>query len=75
MVRPWVLPGPRHRGPLTLTSFLTGNKEGSKGIMVLPVRPTRTRFPANIPCILYQVCAIRVALWKPRRWAAIAYNR
>ncbi len=26
---------------------LTGNKEGSKGLMVLRVKPTPTRFPAN----------------------------
>ncbi len=30
-----------------LLAPLTGNKEGSKGIIVLRVRPTSTRFPTN----------------------------
>ncbi len=32
---------------LSLAS-LTGNKEGSKGLMVLRVKPTPTRFPTNV---------------------------
>ncbi len=30
-----------------LLAPLTGNKEGSKGLMVLRVKPTPTRFPTN----------------------------
>ncbi len=33
-----------------LLAPLTGNKEGSKGLMVLRVRPTPTRFPVNNLC-------------------------
>ncbi len=46
-----MLPGPRHRGPLLcgryLLAPLTGNKEGSKSLMVLPVGPTPIRFPTS----------------------------
>ncbi len=42
----------RHMGPLphwrNVLAPFTGNKEKSKGIVVLLVRPTLTRFPANI---------------------------
>ncbi len=50
----------------TVLASLTGNKEGGKGLMVLRVKPTPTRFPINSlllprwtthPCILYQACA------------------
>ncbi len=39
-----MLPGPRHRGSLPCGRYLLGNKEGSKGLMVLLVKPTPTRF-------------------------------
>ncbi len=47
-----MLPGQSHRGSLIpcgryLLASLTGTKEGSKGLMVLRVRPTPTRFPTN----------------------------
>ncbi len=35
-----------HVDVIYLTS-ITGNKEGSKGLMVLRVKPTPTRFPTN----------------------------
>ncbi len=42
-----MLSAPRHRSSLScgryLLASLTGNKEGSKGIMVLRVKPTPTR--------------------------------
>ncbi len=46
-----MLPSPRHGGTLTcghyLLAPLTGNKEGSKGLMVLRFKPTPGRFPTN----------------------------
>ncbi len=52
-MKPWMLPGPRHRGSLLpygryLLAPLTGNLEESILAMVLRVRPTPTRFPTNI---------------------------
>ncbi len=57
-----------------LLSPLTGNKEGSKSLMVLRVKATPTRFPTinlytpmdNTPCILYQVCSTRGRLAQSR---------
>ncbi len=47
-----MLPRPLHMGLLPcghyLLAHLTGNKEGSKGLMALQVKPTPTRFPTSI---------------------------
>ncbi len=51
-----------------LLAPLTGNKERSKSLTVLQVKPTLTRFPNGVfmlrwtthPCILYQICTTRV---------------
>ncbi len=48
--KPWVLPGPHHRGLTTMRTLLAplnGNKEGSKCLMVLRVKPKPTRSPTN----------------------------
>ncbi len=46
-----MLHGPRLRDTLRCGQYLfaplTGNKEGRKGLMVLRVKPTPTRFPTN----------------------------
>ncbi len=73
-MKPWMLPGPYHGGGglLPCGSYLlaplTGNKKGSKGLTLLQVKPTPTRFPTNnlyTPMdntpILYQVCSTRGA--------------
>ncbi len=50
-MKPRMLPGPRHRCSLPcgryLLAPLTGDKEGSRSLMVLRVKPTPTRFPTN----------------------------
>ncbi len=40
-------PGPRHRGLTTMRALFTGNKEGTRSLMVLRVKPTPTRIPTN----------------------------
>ncbi len=47
-----MLPGTSHKGVTTIRTLftlapLTGNEEGSKGLVVLRVRPTPARFPIN----------------------------
>ncbi len=55
-----------------LLALLTGNKEESKGFMVLRVKPTSTviilRWTTH-PCILYQVCVARVHGGQLRTWS------
>ncbi len=48
-MKPWMLPGPCHRGPCgrCLLAPLTGNKQECKGPMVLRIKPSPTRFPTN----------------------------
>ncbi len=45
-MKPWMLPGPRHRGRYLLAP-LTGKKEGSKSLVVIRVKPSPTQFPTN----------------------------
>ncbi len=44
-------PGPRHRGITIMRALFTYSlnlsKEGSKGLMVLQIKPIPTRFPTN----------------------------
>ncbi len=40
-------PGLRHRGLTTMRALFTGNNEGSRGPVVLRVKPIPTRFPTN----------------------------
>ncbi len=71
-MKPRMLPGPRHRGLTTMRRYLltplTGNKEGSKSLLVLRVKSTPTcsrpkafitRWPTHT-CILYWVCTTRM---------------
>ncbi len=68
-----MLPGPRHRGSLPCERYplvpLTGNKEGSRGLMVLRVKLTPIQFPTNSPYTLMDDTPLQYIPSEGRPWS------